>query len=83
MEERVQAKLEERLQEEREKVSVLTAEKTRSLERIFLIKKKCAKDKPLLVIADELEAEPDELSAIYNAVIRNPEKTEAEIYELL
>ena len=44
MEERVQAKLEERLQEEREKVSVMTSEKTRSLESIFLIKKKFKKD---------------------------------------
>ena len=53
------------------------------MERISLIQKKCRKHKPLSVIANELETDPDELCPVYNIVFENTEKTVEELYELL
>lgn len=61
----------------------INAMRTRLTERISLIQKKCAKNKSLPVIAEELETEVDELRSIYNVVSENPEKTVDEIYELV
>ena len=47
-----------------------------------MIQKKCKKNKPLPVIADELETDPDELCSVYNIVFKNIEKTVEELYEL-
>ena len=59
------------------------AETARLTERISLIQKKCAKNKPLSVIAEELETESDEVLPIFNIIIQNPGKTAAEICELV
>lgn len=59
------------------------AEAARLADRITLIWKKCAKNKPLSVIADELETESDEVLPIYNIIIQNPGKTVEEICELV
>ena len=57
-------------------------QKTKLLESISLILKKCRKNKTLSVIADELETEPDKISFIYNIVCHNAEKSVEELYEL-
>ncbi len=62
--------------EEKNKMARLT-------ERISLIQKKYAKEKPLSVIADEMETVPDELLPIYNVICKNPDKTAEEVYELV
>lgn len=49
---------------------------------IRLIQKKCSRQKPLSVIADELETEPGEITSIYDLIFQNPEKTAEQIYEL-
>ena len=49
---------------------------------ISLIWKKCVKNKPLSVIADELETDDGEILPIYNAITQNPGKTVEEIYEM-
>ena len=59
------------------------AETARLEERISLICKKCAKNKPLSVIAEEMEAESDEVLPIYNIITQNPGKTVEEICELI
>ena len=73
----------EKAVEEAVEKTVEEAEKTRVTERIFMIQKKCAKNKPLSVIADELETEPDEIRIVYDAVLKNPEMAAEEIYELV
>lgn len=70
------------LKEEKEN-SKKKAEAARLAERISLIQKKCAKNKPLAVIAEEMETVPNELLSIYNAVSKNPEKTAEEICDLV
>ena len=62
--------------EEKNKMARLT-------ERISLIQKKYAKEKPLSVIADEMETVPDELLPIYSVICKNPDKTAEEVYELV
>ncbi len=56
--------------------------KERITDRITMIWKKCAKDKSLTVIANEMETEPEEVLPIYNLIIENPGKTVDEIYTL-
>ncbi len=56
--------------------------KKAAMERISLIWKKCAKNKPLSVIADELETDTGDILPIYNTITQNPGKTVEEIYEL-
>ena len=65
-----------------ESVTKSVTEKTKLMERISLIQKKCIKNKSLSVIADELETEPDDLLSLYNIVYEYPEKTVEELYEL-
>lgn len=52
-------------------------------ERISLIRKKCVKGKPLPVIADELETEPDEICQLYDLISMNPEKSVEELCSLI
>ena len=66
-----------------EEVTKSVAEKTKLLQLISLIQKKCKKNKPLSVISDELEAKPAELLSIYDVVFKNQEKTVEELYELM
>lgn len=65
-----------------ESVTKEVTKKTKLMERIFLIQKKCKKRKPLSVIAEELETDPDELYPVYHIVLENTEKTVEELYEL-
>lgn len=65
-----------------ESVTKSVTQKTKLIESISLILKKCRKNKPLSVIADELETEPDKISFIYNIVCHNAEKSVEELYEL-
>lgn len=51
-------------------------------ERISMVLKKCARDKTLAVIADEMETEPEEVLPIYNLIMENPGKTVEEIFTL-
>lgn len=55
----------------------------RLTERISLIQKKYAKQKPLSMIADELETVPEEVLPIYNAISEDPDKTAEEIYQFV
>ena len=82
----VQEKFDRRLKEETEKAvkdAEKKAETARLTERISLIQKKCAKNKPLSVIAQELETESDEVLPIYNIITQNPGKSAEEICELV
>ncbi len=58
------------------------AENIKLTERITMVWKKCAKNKPLPVIADEMETEPAEVLPIYSLITENPGKTVDEIYTL-
>lgn len=83
----VQEKFDRKLKEETEKAVGKAVEEAletaRLTERISLIQKKCAKNKPLSVIAEELETESDEVLPIFNIIIQNPGKTAEEICELI
>ena len=57
--------------------------KTKLTERISLIQKKCTKNKPLSVIADELDTNTDEILSLYDIISNNPEKTVEEIYQIV
>ena len=74
----VQEKFDKKLKEELDK----EMKKERITDRITMIWKKCAKDKSLTVIANEMETEPEEVLPIYNLIIENPGKTVDEIYTL-
>lgn len=81
----VQEKFDRKLKEETEKAvkkAVKKAEKKAAMERISLIWKKCVKNKPLSVIAEELETDTGDIFPIYNTITQNPGKTVEEIYEL-
>lgn len=56
--------------------------KTKLMDMISLVQKKCRKNKPLSVIADELEIEPDKLLSVYTIVFQNPGKSIDELYEI-
>ena len=79
----VQEKFDRKLKEEVEKATVENTVKTKLTERISLIQKKCAKNKPLSVIADELETDMDEILSLYDIISRNPDKTTDEIYQMV
>ena len=64
----VQEKFDRKLKEEVEKATEENTVKTKLTERISLIQKKCAKNKPLSVIADELEADTDEILSHYDII---------------
>ena len=74
----VQEKFDRKLKEEVDK----EMKKARITDRITMVWKKCAKDKSLTVIANEMETEPEEVLPIYNLIIENPGKTVDEIYTL-
>ncbi len=82
-EEITQQVTEEVTQQVTQNVTQQVTHKTRLLDCIILVKKKCAKNKTLSTIADELESEPDEIMSVYDAVVGNPGKTAEEIYELV
>ena len=69
--------------EKKAKTAEKKAETARLAERISLIQKKCAKNKPLSVIARELETESDEVLPIYDIITQNPGKTAEELCELV
>lgn len=77
--------IEELWEETRKEVEAAeTKAKTAKLtERISLIQKKCAKNKPLSVIADDLETEPDEIRPLYDLISTNPERSAEEICSLI
>lgn len=79
----VQEKFDRKLKEEVEKATEENTVKTKLTERISLIQKKCAKNKPLSVIADELEADTDEILSLYDIISKNPDKTTDEIYQMV
>lgn len=79
----VQEKFDRKLKEEVEKATVENTVKTKLTERISLIQKKCAKNKPLSVIADELETDTDEILSLYDIISKNPDKTTDEIYQMV
>lgn len=79
----VQEKFYRKLKEEVEKATEENTVKTKLTERISLIQKKCAKNKPLSVIADELETDTDEILSLYDIISKNPDKTTDEIYQMV
>ena len=86
LQEKLEEKLQEKLQEREEALKKKVKEemkKEAETERITLIWKKCAKNKSLSVIADELETEPEELRSVYNLIIEHPGKNVDEICELV
>ena len=50
---------------------------------ITQIKKKIEKDKPLEIIAEELEEDVNLIKGIYEQVMQNPDKSKIEIYKML
>jgi len=79
----VQEKFDRKLKEEVEKATEENTVKTKLTERISLIQKKCAKNNPLSVIADELETDTDEILSLYDIISKNPDKTTDEIYQMV
>ena len=79
----VQEKFDRKLKEEVEKATEENTVKTKLTERISLIQKKCAKNKPLSVIADELETDTDEILSLYDIISKNPDKTTDEINQMV
>ena len=77
LEKEFEEKLEKELDQQEKKM-----ESEKLTERITMIRKKCARDKSLVTIADEMETEPEEVLPIYNLIIANPGKTVDEIYTL-
>ena len=79
----VQEKFDRKLKEEVEKATEKNTVKTKLTELISLIQKKCAKNKPLSVIADELETDTDEILSLYDIISKKPDKTTDEIYQMV
>lgn len=86
LKEAVEKQVEERTKEIKknmaESITAQVTEKTRLMDSILLIQKKCRKDKSLSVIADEMEAEPEKIRFIYDLVCNHTEQTAEELYEL-
>ena len=82
VEKAVEEAVEKAVEKATEEATEKATERTKMMECISLVQKKYIKNKPLPVIADELETEPEELLSIYNIVSKNPEKTVEELYEL-
>ena len=59
------------------------AVKEKLTERISLIRKKCARNKSLVRIADDLETDTDEIRSLYEVISKNPEKTVEELYQII
>ncbi len=81
VQEKFDRKLKEEVEKATEEYTVKVAVKTKLTERISLIQKKCSKNKPLSVIADELETDVDEILSLYDIISKNPVKTTDEIYQ--
>ena len=79
----VEKEVEKAVEEATEENTIKVTSKTKLTERISLIQKKCAKSKPLSVIADELETDTDEIRPLYDIVSRNLDKTTDEIYQMV
>lgn len=79
---KVEIATEEVTQQVTQQVTKQVTQKTKLMDLIALIQKKCIKNKPLSVIADELEAEPNELLPVYNIVFQNPGKSVDELYKM-
>ena len=79
----VKKKVEIATEEVTQQVTKQVTQKTKLMDLIALIQKKCIKNKPLSVIADELEAEPNELLPVYNIVFQNPDKSIDELYSMV
>ena len=80
---KVEIATEEVTQQVTQQVTKQVTQKTKLMDLIALIQKKCIKNKPLSVIADELEAEPNELLPVYNIVFQNPDKSIDELYSMV
>ena len=78
----VQEKFDRKLKEEVDK-AVDKAVKEKLTERISLIRKKCARNKSLARIADDLETDTDEIRSLYEVISKNPEKTVEELYQII
>ena len=63
--------------------TVKNTKKTKLTERISLIQKKCARNKSLARIADDLETDTEEIRSLYEVISKNPEKTVEEIYQIV
>ena len=83
VQEKFDRKLKEKVEKATEEYTVKVAVKTKLTERISLIQKKCSKNKPLSVIADELETDVDEILSLYDIISKNPDKTTDEIYQMV
>ena len=91
----VQEKFDRKLKEEVDKAvgaavdaavgtaTVKNTKKTKLTERISLIQKKCARNKSLARIADDLETDTEEIRSLYEVISKNPEKTVEEIYQIV
>ena len=86
----VQEKFDRKLKEEVDKVveeaveeATEKAVKEKLTERISLIRKKCARNKSLVRIADDLETDTDEIRSLYEVISKNPEKTVEELYQII
>lgn len=79
---KVEIATEEVTQKVTQQVTKQVTQKTKLMDLIALIQKKCIKNKPLSVIADELEAEHNELLPVYNIVFQNPGKSVDELYKM-
>ena len=80
---KVEIATEEVTQQVTQQATKQVTQKTKLMDLIALIQKKCIKNKPLSVIADELEAEPNELLPVYNIVFQNPDKSIDELYSMV
>ena len=79
---KVEIATEEVTQQVTQQVTKQVTQKTKLMDLIALIQKKCIKNKPLSVIADELEAEHNELLPVYNIVFQNPGKSVDELNKM-
>ena len=86
----VQEKFDRKLKEEVDKAVEEAVEeatdkavKEKLTERISLIRKKCARNKSLARIADDLETDTDEIRFLYEVISKNPEKTVEELYQII
>ena len=86
----VQEKFDRKLKEEVDKAVESAVEeatekavKEKLTERISLIRKKCARNKSLVRIADDLETDTDEIRSLYEVISKNPEKTAEELYQMV
>ena len=79
----VEEATEKAVKETTEKNTAEVTVKTKLTERISLIRKKCARNKSLARIADDLETDTDEIRFLYEVISKNPEKTVEELYQII